>query len=168
MDKDCLTLKRATRLTPSGELKHDDYDVLADSVVVGRIFKTAASPVGKPWMWTVLLGYHEDRTGYEPTREAAMAAFAKSWRRQWARAALGVAAGAISGALGADSSEGAEERAGGLPSASRSLPGTDFGEAVISNRPYLRRLPAPTLPTKGCIQNSDFAAAFAASISGLG
>jgi hypothetical protein len=30
-------------------------------------------------------GYHEDRTpthGYEPTREAAMAAFAKSWRRE--------------------------------------------------------------------------------------
>jgi hypothetical protein len=28
---------------------------------------------------------HEDRTpthGYEPTREAAMAAFAKSWRRE--------------------------------------------------------------------------------------
>ena len=32
-----------------------------------------------------LNGYHEDRTpthGYEATREAAMAAFAKSWRRQ--------------------------------------------------------------------------------------
>ena len=31
------------------------------------------------------LSDHEDRTpthGYEPTREAAMAAFAKSWRRQ--------------------------------------------------------------------------------------
>jgi hypothetical protein len=30
-------------------------------------------------------GHHEDRTptcGYEPTREAAMAAFAKSWRRE--------------------------------------------------------------------------------------
>jgi hypothetical protein len=30
-------------------------------------------------------GYHEDRTpthGYAATREAAMAAFAKSWRRQ--------------------------------------------------------------------------------------
>jgi hypothetical protein len=29
--------------------------------------------------------HHEDRTpthGYEPTREAAMAAFAKSWRRE--------------------------------------------------------------------------------------
>jgi len=31
------------------------------------------------------LGQHEDRTptqGYEPSREAAMAAFAKSWRRE--------------------------------------------------------------------------------------
>jgi hypothetical protein len=33
--------------------------------------------------WTLAFGHHEDRTpthGYEPTREAAMAAFAKSWR----------------------------------------------------------------------------------------
>jgi hypothetical protein len=32
-----------------------------------------------------VFGHHEDRTpphGYEPTREAAMAAFAKSWRRE--------------------------------------------------------------------------------------
>jgi hypothetical protein len=34
--------------------------------------------------------------GYEPSREAAMAAFAKSWRREYARAALGEAAGALS------------------------------------------------------------------------
>jgi hypothetical protein len=36
-------------------------------------------------LWTLAFGYHEDRTpthGYEPTREAAMAAFAKSWRRE--------------------------------------------------------------------------------------
>jgi len=36
-------------------------------------------------MWTLAFGYHEDRTpthGYEPTREAARAAFAKSWRRE--------------------------------------------------------------------------------------
>jgi hypothetical protein len=36
-------------------------------------------------MWTLAFGHHEDRTpthGYEPTREAAMAAFAKSWRRE--------------------------------------------------------------------------------------
>src|SRR5215467_12156080 len=35
--------------------------------------------------WTLAFGQHEDRTpicGYEPTREAAMAAFAKSWRRE--------------------------------------------------------------------------------------
>jgi hypothetical protein len=36
-------------------------------------------------MWTLAYGQHEDRTpsyGHEPTREAAMVAFAKSWRRQ--------------------------------------------------------------------------------------
>jgi hypothetical protein len=59
--------------------------LLADGKVVGRIMKDAAAPVGTPWLWTLALGQHEDRTpthGYEPTREAAMAAFAKSWRRQ--------------------------------------------------------------------------------------
>jgi hypothetical protein len=36
------------------------------------------------WMWTLAFGHHEDRTpthGYAATREAAMTAFAKSWRR---------------------------------------------------------------------------------------
>jgi hypothetical protein len=54
--------------------------VLADGVVVGRIFKANASPVGTPWMWTVAFGHHGDRTpthGYAETREAAMAAFAR-------------------------------------------------------------------------------------------
>jgi hypothetical protein len=35
-------------------------------------------------MWTLAFGHHEDRTpthGYAAMREAAMAAFAKSWRR---------------------------------------------------------------------------------------
>jgi hypothetical protein len=80
-----LLLKRASTSRPSGEWGEDDYEVLADGVVVGRIVKAAASPEGKPWMWTLLFGYHEDRTptlGYEPTREAATAAFAKSWRRE--------------------------------------------------------------------------------------
>jgi hypothetical protein len=55
---------------------------MADGAVVGRIFHAAAAPVGSPWMWT--FDYHEGRSpkyGYEATREAAMAAFAKSWRR---------------------------------------------------------------------------------------
>jgi hypothetical protein len=36
-------------------------------------------------MWTLAYGEHESRTpihGYEATREAAMAAFGKSWRRE--------------------------------------------------------------------------------------
>jgi hypothetical protein len=84
MEKDYLTLKRAPASRPSGEWDDDDYDVLADGVVVGRIMETVAAPRGQPWMWTLAFGHHEDRTpthGYEATREAAMAAFAKSWRR---------------------------------------------------------------------------------------
>jgi hypothetical protein len=84
MNKDYLALKRASASRPSGEWSENDYDVLADGVVVGRILKAAASPVDKPWMWTLLFNYHEGRTpthGYEPTREAAMAVFAKSWRK---------------------------------------------------------------------------------------
>src|SRR5262245_3172175 len=81
-----LTLKRASSASrPSGEWSDVDYDVLCEGAVVGRIFKSAAAPVGTPWMWMLAYGQHEDRTpiyGYEPTREAAMAAFAKSWRRE--------------------------------------------------------------------------------------
>jgi hypothetical protein len=60
--------------------------VLADGAIVGRIFKANASPLGASWMWTLAFGHHGDRTpthGYAETREAAMAAFAKSWRREW-------------------------------------------------------------------------------------
>ena len=59
--------------------------MLAEDAVVGRIFKAHAAPVAAPWMWTLAFEYYEDRSqthGYEPTREAGMAAFAKSWRRE--------------------------------------------------------------------------------------
>jgi hypothetical protein len=39
-----LILKRASASRPSGEWSEDDYDVLADGAVVGRIMKAAASP----------------------------------------------------------------------------------------------------------------------------
>jgi hypothetical protein len=63
----------------------DDFDVVEDGVIVGRIFcLDAVGPQGRPWMWasghsaaTVKRAAH----GYESTREAAMVAFAKSWRR---------------------------------------------------------------------------------------
>jgi len=70
---------------PAGEWSDDDFDVLADGAVVGRIFKSNAAPMGQSRMWTLAFGQHEDRTpthGYAATREAAMAAFAKSWRRE--------------------------------------------------------------------------------------
>jgi hypothetical protein len=51
--------------------------------------KVTIAPVESPWLWTLAFGYHQNRTrthGYEPTREAAMPAFAKlkrddRWRR---------------------------------------------------------------------------------------
>ena len=85
VDKDYLILKRATASRPSGQWNEEDYDVLANGEVVGRILKVNAAPVGSPWMWTLAFGYHRDRApnhGYTATREAAMAAFAKSWRRE--------------------------------------------------------------------------------------
>jgi len=74
-----LILKRAFASRSSGQWSDDDFDVLADGAVVGRIFKANAAPVGSPWLWTLGFGHHEDRTpthGDAPTREAAMAAFA--------------------------------------------------------------------------------------------
>ena len=73
-----LILKRA----PVGD-NQDDYDVLENGGVVGRIFKVMVAPPDRPWMWAS--GHNGDikraACGYEPTREAAMASFAKSWRR---------------------------------------------------------------------------------------
>jgi hypothetical protein len=47
-----LILKRASASRLSGEWSNDDYDVLAGGIVVGRIMKAAAAPVGTPWLWT--------------------------------------------------------------------------------------------------------------------
>jgi len=77
-DPRALILKRA----PIGD-NQDDYDVLENGVIVGRIFTVPTAPEGRPWMWAI-----RERTGrtvahgYDPTREAAMAAFAKSWHGQ--------------------------------------------------------------------------------------
>jgi hypothetical protein len=74
-----LVLKRA----PIG-WSQDDFDVVEAGVIVGRIFKVPVAPQDRHWMW--VSGHNGDirraAHGYEPTREAAMAAFAKSWRRE--------------------------------------------------------------------------------------
>ena len=73
-----LILKRA----PIGD-NQDDHDVLEDGVVVARIFTVPTAPQGRPWMWASGHGGHIERAahGYEPTREAAMAARAGGRRR---------------------------------------------------------------------------------------
>jgi hypothetical protein len=40
------------------EWEDDDYDLLADGVVVGRIMHATAAPLGTPWMWTLIFGHH--------------------------------------------------------------------------------------------------------------
>ena len=80
-----LILKRASASRPSGAWDDDDFDVLADGVVVGRIFNSNAGPVGSPWMWTLAFGHHEDRTpthGYAETREARWRRSRRAWRRE--------------------------------------------------------------------------------------
>ena len=88
MDKDYRLLKRAALSRSSGQWSDDDFDVLCDGTVVGRIFNANAAPVGSPWMWALIFPHHQGRTPthvYEAKREAAMAAFAKSWRRKRSR-----------------------------------------------------------------------------------
>ena len=62
--------------------RDDDYDVLEDVVIVGRIFLSPAASQDRPWMWAS--GYNGEikraAHGYAATREEAMSAFAKSWR----------------------------------------------------------------------------------------
>jgi hypothetical protein len=68
----------------SGQWSDDDFDVLEGGAVIGRIFKVPVAPPDRPWMWAS--GHNGDirraARGYAATREAAMAAFAKSWRRE--------------------------------------------------------------------------------------
>jgi hypothetical protein len=54
-----LILKRASASRISGEWNDDDFDVLADGAVVGRIMKAAAVPVGNARLRTPR-GLHAD------------------------------------------------------------------------------------------------------------
>jgi hypothetical protein len=83
--RNSLILKRAATSRSSGGWNDDDFDVLADGAVVGRIMKVHAASVSAPWTWALAFGHHEVCTPthrYVPTREAAMAAFTKRWRRE--------------------------------------------------------------------------------------
>src|SRR5262245_63059425 len=66
----------------------DDYDVLSDGQVVGRISLATsilAAPCGRPWMWTLACGRDRDRApshGFAVTREATLMAFVSNWRHE--------------------------------------------------------------------------------------
>jgi hypothetical protein len=67
-----LILKRASASRPSGHWSENDYDVLSESEVVGRIMKVISAPEDTPWMWTLAYGHHRDRSpthGFDATRE---------------------------------------------------------------------------------------------------
>ena len=79
-DQPKLILKRS-------ELAHagfEDYDVLSEGKHVGRIYRDPRKSSGKAWFWGLAHPYHRGlgSHGYEATREAAMAAFRKSWLRE--------------------------------------------------------------------------------------
>ena len=67
----------------SGEWRDDDVEVLADEVVVGRIMKACrrAGRLAVDVDTDIRLG-RTPTPGYAASREAAMAAFAKGWRRE--------------------------------------------------------------------------------------
>ena len=76
MDKDYLVLKRASASRQSGEWNEDDFDVLADGIVVGRILSPSLRPQECPGCGPWLSG-----TMRVVTRRTAMLRRAKPrWR----------------------------------------------------------------------------------------
>jgi hypothetical protein len=62
-------------LQPTGD--PDDYEVTADGQIVGRVVLLAGA-----WSWAIDTAFREGRHpafGFEPTRDAALQAFARSW-----------------------------------------------------------------------------------------
>jgi hypothetical protein len=79
-----LVLKRASASRPSGEWNEDDFDVLADGKVVGRIYEegSASTPLELRWFWsvTVIVPATPGVTnGTAATHEEAMAKFRTAW-----------------------------------------------------------------------------------------
>jgi hypothetical protein len=69
MDKDYLTLKRASASRPSGEWSDDDYDVLADGAAVGRIMKAAGGDRAASW----------PKSSARPANSPAPSAYTGKW-----------------------------------------------------------------------------------------
>jgi hypothetical protein len=81
-----LILKRARTSRPDGQWPDEDYDVLADGKVVGRILEEG-SEFELPelrWTWSITSIWPATRgvtNGTAATREEAMAKFRAAWTR---------------------------------------------------------------------------------------
>jgi hypothetical protein len=67
-----LILKRANTSRLFGQWSDDDYDVLENGVVVGRIFKVPVAPPDRPWMWASH-GRRDRRSDWEMVRSVLSA-----------------------------------------------------------------------------------------------
>ena len=81
-----LILKRASVSRPDGQWTNEnDFDVLADSKVVGRIYEepSASTPPELRWLWSVLVTPATPglTNGTAATREEAMAKFRAGWEK---------------------------------------------------------------------------------------
>jgi hypothetical protein len=71
-------------LKPASETG-DHYEVTADGEIGHVMLSGAAAQGSTPWTWTIAIPHHGDRSpteGHEPTREAAIQAFARSWKKE--------------------------------------------------------------------------------------
>jgi hypothetical protein len=80
-----LFLKRAKFSRSSGQWQEEDYDVLADGKVVGRILQENTSgPPELRWVWSLMVTPATPgvTNGTAATREQAMAKFRWAWDQQ--------------------------------------------------------------------------------------
>jgi hypothetical protein len=80
-----LILKRAKLSRSSGQWQDEDYDVLADGNVVGRILESGSrfDPPDLRWFWSVMVvpATPGVTNGTAATREEAMAKFRAAWTK---------------------------------------------------------------------------------------
>jgi hypothetical protein len=79
-----LILKRGKLSRSSGSWSDEDYDVLADGKVIGRIYEPAGSRFDPPelrWFWSVMVTPATPgvTNGTAATRVEAMAKFRAGW-----------------------------------------------------------------------------------------